>query len=133
MKDIREASENYLEAILLLEKKDPSNQVRSIDLANHLGVSRPSVNKAIGVLREAGMVIQQPYGAISLTEQGRTRAVEVARRHRVLKKFLTDVLGVREEIAEGDACRMEHVVSADTMQSWTDYLETVLAEREDCL
>lgn len=119
--NLREASENYLEAILKLE--DSSKSVRSIDVAGELQVSRPSVNKALGVLKKAGMVEQQPYGRISLTSEGRTRAAEVARRHTVLKGFLTDVLGVDEETADFDACKMEHVMSEQTMKKLADYFE----------
>lgn len=110
---LREAGENYLEAILRLE--DDQQTVRSIDVATALGVSRPSVNKALGVLKKAGMVEQQPYGRISLTELGREKANEVFRRHRTLRSFLINVLGVDPETADADACKMEHVVSEQTM------------------
>lgn len=117
---LREAGENYLEAILELEEE--SGPVRSIDVANGLGVSRPSVNKAISVLKKAGMVEQQPYGRISLTEEGRRQAMAVRSRHTTIKHFLTQVLGVEEATAEEDACRMEHVVSEETMERLTSYI-----------
>lgn len=120
-KILREASENYLEAILKLE--DENHHVRSIDVASDLSVSRPSVNKALGVLKKAGMVEQQPYGRISLTSQGRKKAKEVMRRHTVLKGFLINVLGVDPETADVDACRMEHVVSEQTMEGLTAHFE----------
>lgn len=120
---LREASENYLETILELE--DESRSVRSIDVANAMHVSRPSVNKALGVLKRAGMVDQQPYGRIMLTEQGRVRAMEVLHRHNTLRAFLINVLGVDPDIADQDACRMEHVVSEQTMGKLTDYFERV--------
>lgn len=119
--NLREASENYLEAILKLE--DSAKSVRSIDVASELQVSRPSVNKALGVLKKAGMVEQQPYGRISLTDEGRARAAEVTRRHTVLKGFLVDVLGVDGETADFDACKMEHVISEQTMKKLADYFE----------
>lgn len=118
---LREASENYLEAILKLE--DDSGAARSIDVATELGVSRPSVNKALGVLKKAGMVEQQPYGRIGLTADGRRRAMEVMRRHEVIKGFLTGVLGVDDRTANFEACKMEHVLSEQTMQKLTGYLE----------
>lgn len=121
--NLREASENYLEAILKLE--DSAKSVRSIDVASELQVSRPSVNKALGVLKKAGMVEQQPYGRISLTAEGRARAAEVARRHAVLKDFLVDVLRVDEETADFDACKMEHVISEQTMKKLADYFESL--------
>ncbi|MFV0401667.1 MAG: metal-dependent transcriptional regulator [Oscillospiraceae bacterium] len=122
-KTLREAGENYLEAILSLENE--SKDVRSIDVARQLEVSRPSVNKALGVLKEMGMVEQQPYGAIRLTDKGRLRAIEVTSRHRTLKSFLINVLGVEVETADEDACKMEHVVSKETMRKLTDYLESL--------
>lgn len=111
--ELREASENYLEAILRLE--DTEGRVRSVDVANELGVSRPSVNKAVGVLKKAAMVEQQPYGHINLTPLGREKAEEVLQRHRILRSFLIHVLGVNPTVADEDACRMEHVVSEETM------------------
>ena len=122
-KILREASENYLEAILKIE--DENRQVRSIDVAKELDVSRPSVNKAIGVLKKAGMVEQQPYGQISLTPEGRAQASAVMHRHVTLKKFLTRILHVNDAVADEDACKMEHVVSEETMQKLTAYIEKI--------
>lgn len=125
---LREAGENYLEAILRLE--DENQHVRSIDVANTLGVSRPSVNKALGVLKKAGMVDQQPYGRISLTEMGREKAGEVLHRHITLRAFLTKILGVDAETADEDACRMEHVISEETMDKLIAYLEKVTGKKQ---
>lgn len=121
MAKLREAGEDYLEAILVLE--DENREVRSIDVANMLEVSRPSVNKAVGVLKDLGMVDQQPYGSIRLTEKGRKRAKLVARRHQTLKYFLIEVLGVTPDVAEEDACKMEHVVSDETMERLIEHLK----------
>lgn len=126
---LREASENYLEAILKLEEM--SGPVRSIDVANLLGVSRPSVNKAVSVLKKAGMVEQQPYGRISLTPLGREQARAVDFRHQTLKRFLTKILGVEESVAEEDACRMEHVISPETMKRLTDYIQTIQEDNKN--
>jgi DtxR family Mn-dependent transcriptional regulator len=126
---LREASENYLEAILKLE--EISGPVRSIDVANLLGVSRPSVNKAVSVLKKAGMVEQQPYGRISLTPLGREQAKAVDLRHKTLKRFLTKILGVEESVAEEDACRMEHVISPETMKRLTDYIQKIKEENDN--
>ncbi len=125
---LREASENYLETIFRLEEL--SGPVRSIDVANALGVSRPSVNKAVSVLKKAGMVEQQPYGRISLTPRGREQAMAVDLRHRTLKRFLIRVLGVEENTAEVDACRMEHVVSPETMRRLAAYIQEIKEEPE---
>ena len=121
--DLREASEDYLEAILNLE--DDKGEVRSIDVANFLNVSRPSVNKAVGVLKEMGMVEQEPYSPIKLTDLGRMKASEVDRRHRALRRFLIEVLGVGPTTADDDACKIEHVISKQTMEKLIDYLAEV--------
>lgn len=126
-KVLREAGEDYLETILDLE--DENHNVRSIDVANTLGVSRPSVNKAIGVLKELGYVEQQPYGSIRLTESGRQQAAEVTRRHRILRFFLIEVLGVEREIANEDACRMEHVISTQTMEKLIEFLSKTTGQQ----
>lgn len=126
MSVIREAGEDYLEAILQIEKINEC--VRSVDVANRLGVSRPSVNKAIGILREAGMVEQQPYGDIKLTELGRERAEAVSRRHALIKRFLVEALQVEETVAEQDACKMEHAISAQTMARWAEFVAKYLED-----
>ena len=125
---LREAGENYLEAILGLEGEGAD--VRSVDVAGVMGVSRPSVNKAMGVLKSLGFVEQQPYGRIRLTEAGRTRAREVTRRHDMLRSFLVRVLGVDPETADGDACRMEHVVSDETMARLEEYIGSIKSLHE---
>lgn len=122
-KTLHEAGEDYLEAILNLE--DAQGNVRSVDVANMLGVSRPSVNKALGILKKMGYVSQQPYGSIRLTDEGRNRANSVLDRHTVIKGFLTKVLGVNPETADEDACRMEHVMSEETMDKLTRYIEKI--------
>ena len=120
---LREAGEDYLEAILRLE--EGADHVRSIDVAAAMNVSRPSVNKAIGVLKKAGMVEQKPYGHIYLTDLGREQAAEILGRHRVFKYFLTHVLHVDPEVAENEACKMEHVVSEETMKKFVAYIENL--------
>ena len=109
MKPIRASGEDYLEQILNLSREQGA--VRSIDIARRMGVSRASVSKAVTALREAGMVEPAFYGKVVLTKAGRTRAAEVKLRHELLRRYLIEVLGVPPEIAEADACRMEHVVS----------------------
>ncbi len=118
------SSEDYLEAIL--ELSDQHNAVRSVDIANHLHVSKASVNKAMGILRQIGLIEQAHYGLIHLTEQGRFRAKDVLQRHVMLKRFLTEILHTSEETAERDACRMEHVISDETRGKWLDWLREVL-------
>ena len=111
---IHESGENYLETILLLQRQN--GFVRSVDVAERLGVSKVSVNKALRVLKQAGYVVQQPYQCIELTEAGVQHAHRITWRHEVTRTFLCDVLGVSEEIADADACRIEHVISEETFQ-----------------
>jgi DtxR family transcriptional regulator, Mn-dependent transcriptional regulator len=118
------SSEDYLETIL--ELSDQVDAVRSVDIANHLHVSKASVNKAMGILREAALIDQAYYGLIHLTAQGRQRAEEILARHTMLKRFLIEILGIDESIAEQDACRMEHVISDETRDHWLNYLRQVL-------
>lgn len=124
MSEIRESGEDYLEAMLQLE--DEHQEIRSVDVAHKMNVSRPSVNKAVTVLKEAGMVLQEPYGNIYLTDEGRKRAEEVYNRHSTLRRFLTNVLQINPETAEKDACRMEHIISEETFQG----IRTLLIEYE---
>ena len=114
------SSEDYLEAIHQLLKEEP--HVHSVQVAQRLKVSKPSVNKAMGVLKEAGLVEQEPYGTLWLTEEGERIARQVAFRPSTLKHFLTDVLGIDEATAETDACRMEHVISNTTLAKWVEYM-----------
>ncbi len=121
---IQESGENYLEAILNLERT--KGVVRSVDIANKLGFSKPSVSRAMGVLRKAGLIEQEAYGNIVLTEAGRKRAKDVYHRHLLITKFLVQVLSLDADIAEQDACRIEHVISPETlekMQNMIDNLE----------
>ncbi|WP_087065628.1 metal-dependent transcriptional regulator [Intestinibacillus massiliensis] len=110
---IQESGENYLETILTLERRN--GVVRSIDIANELGFSKPSVSRAMGVLKKAGLIEQEAYGNIQLTEAGRARATEVYRRHLLITRFLVETLELDPVIAEQDACRIEHVISPETL------------------
>ncbi|MBP8989355.1 MAG: metal-dependent transcriptional regulator [Clostridia bacterium] len=118
------SSEDYLETIL--ELSDQNNAVRSVDIANHLGVSKASVNKAMGILREMGLIEQEHYGQVYLTEHGRLHAQDILDRHAMIKRFLTDILHIQEETAELDACRMEHVISDETKTKWLNWLREIL-------
>ena len=120
------AGEDYLEAIYRIALEDPSGDatsVRSVDVADRLGVSKASVNKALSMLKEAGMVEQSRYGRVTLTEEGRAYAALVWRAHRALRTFLESDLGVEPETADAEACLMEHALSADTMERLVGYLE----------
>ena len=112
--------QDYLEAILELEENE--NQVRVTDIANRLKIAKASVNQTIGKLKETGLIRQQAYGPVELTGQGRELAGKIVQRHRKLRKFLVEVLGVDQQTAEQDACLMEHAVSPQTMDRLTDFL-----------
>ena len=108
---IHESGEMYLEAILMLRKEMP--QVRSIDIVNHTGYSKPSVSRAMGLLREGGYIVVEKGGHIVLTDAGKEIAEKIYNRHTLLSKFLTSI-GVSEEIAVEDACKLEHHISDET-------------------
>ena len=118
---IKESGENYLETILLLERRN--GIVRLVDVANELGVSKPSVNRAMGVLKRDGYVLQELYGDITLTQSGRERANAILKRHKSITDFLSQVLGVDSETAENDACRIEHVISQQTAERMIQYMK----------
>lgn len=117
------ANEDYLEAIwrIMLDRGDDS--VRSVDVAELLGVSKASVNKALSTLKDTGYAEQNRYGRVALTDSGRGYAARVWRCHRALRAFLTDDLGVDEATADREACEMEHALSEDTMDRLLAYLE----------
>jgi DtxR family transcriptional regulator, Mn-dependent transcriptional regulator len=118
------SSEDYLETIL--ELSEQADAVRSVDIAAHLHVSKASVNKAMGILRDAGLIDQAYYGLIHLTAFGRQQAEAILASHTMLKRFLIEILGIDEAIAEQDACRMEHVISDETRDQWMAFLKKVL-------
>ena len=122
---LSESNENYLETILEIETQ-PGAPVRSVDIATHMRISRASVSKAMHLLGESGMVNFDRYGQVSLTGEGRRVAVEILERHLMLKRFLTQVLGVEESVADSEACRMEHAIGSATKQKWMAYLRQIL-------
>lgn len=111
---VHESREDYLETILILKKRNGT--VRSIDIANEMGYSRPSVSRAIKLLREKDFINVSENGLISFTEKGQKKAKEVYERHVLITEFLTS-LGVDELTASQDACRMEHVISKESFQA----------------
>ncbi len=112
--------QDYLEAILDLAEKD--GLARVSDIASQLNVSKPSVTQMIENLKNKELVKQDPYGPVELTTTGRELATKVRQRHRLLKRFLINVLGVDSKIAERDACMIEHVVSPETMEKLVEFL-----------
>lgn len=117
------SAEDYLEAIFILSKREGDARVRVTDLASFLTVSKPSVTRAVGMLKEKGFLEHEAYGGIVLTPAGESCAANVLRRHKMIKRFLVHTLGVSAENAESDACRMEHILSAETVEKMYAYLE----------
>ena len=118
---IHESAENYLETILVLSKQLP--QVRSIDIANELCFSKPSVSVAMKNLREHGYIVVNEHGHISLTDSGYQIANSIYERHTLLCTCL-EYLGVPKEVAEQDACKMEHVLSPETFAAIKKHFST---------
>ena len=110
---IHESGENYLEAILALSEK---GNVRSIDVAQHLNFSKPSVSRAMSLLRENGYVIMDDDGLLHLTDSGYEIAARIYERHQLLTKWLTQ-LGVDPEVAAEDACKIEHDLSVESFEA----------------
>lgn len=99
-------------------------KVRTTDVALRLGVSKPSVNRAMKVLSQDGYIRQETYGDIHLTEKGKLKASQIYFRHKTLTSFLQEVLGVDPVIAEQDACLIEHDISSETMEKLASFLRS---------
>ena len=124
--EIHASAENYLEAILALSEKGP---VRSIDVAQHLGFSKPSVSRAVSLLRENGYIVMDRDGLLELTPTGREIAETIYERHILISNWLVS-LGIPPEIAAKDACKMEHDVSPITFQKLKEYIQNHTHIRE---
>ncbi len=118
--ELHESGEMYLETILVL--KNRFGYVRSIDIANEMGVSKPSVSRAVGLLKDNGYITFDPNGMILLTASGRSVADKIYERHRILTAFLASI-GVSEEAAEHDACKIEHIISDETFTALKKHLD----------
>ncbi len=119
--DVSESLEMYLEAILELEAKN--SVVRSVDIARFLGVTKPSVNRAMSNLKKEGYINQEPYGDVTFTQKGRNKASRIHELHHVITDFLVKSLGIDVDVAETDACRIEHVISPETVKAMKSYLQ----------
>lgn len=117
---ITPSKENYLKVMLELSSEEG---IRSTDIASALGISKASVSSMMNVLREAGYVTKEKYGAVTLTENGRNVAANIKRRYELLKRFLHDILGVEDAVAAEDACRIEHIISSETTDQIDRQLE----------
>ena len=112
--DIHESGEMYLETILILSRTKAS--VRSVDVCEYMGFSKPSISRAMSLLKNAGYVRMDKDGYLTLTEKGQNIAVKIYERHTVLSRFLMSI-GVSEENAVADACKMEHDISDETFDA----------------
>ncbi len=111
---LQESGEMYLETIYVLSKELPT--VRAIDICDYRGVSKPSVSRAVGILKKDGYILCEKNGNLVLTESGRLVAEKIYERHTVLTKYLLKI-GVDKEIASEDACKIEHIISDDTFNA----------------
>ena len=116
-----ESGEMYLETILVLSQK--KNHVRSIDVAEEMSFSKPSVSRAMGILKKGGYIEIDSLGHITLTDSGRKTAERIYERHRILSEILIR-LGVDEKTATEDACKMEHYISDTSFAAIKEHLQT---------
>lgn len=119
MSKLYESGENYLETILVLHLRN--NFVRAVDIAHEMDVSKPSVSRAMGILRDGGFILIAEDGNITLTSSGAEVAERIYERHRVLSQWLMDI-GVPEETAVEDACKLEHDISEQSFDALKQHL-----------
>ena len=118
---LQESGEMYLETILILSKE--KENVRSIDVSEYMGYSKPSVSRAVGLLKEGGLITVEKEGYIHLTDKGRTLAEKILERHTILTELLVR-MGISREVASNDACRIEHVISDETFEAIRNHMLT---------
>lgn len=117
---IQESGEMYLETIYILSQSRP--YVRSIDVAEYMNYSKPSISRAMGILKEQGYIQIEHDGAIKLTEKGSKVAHKIYERHTILSRLFVQI-GVSKETADDDACKIEHVISDETFEAIKKHLE----------
>ncbi len=118
------STEDYLETIYVLDHAEKG--VRSVDVADKLKVAKPSVNRALKNLVDEGLIQQERYSVIYLTDQGKQQAKKILHRHTIIKGFLMNVLGLDDERADEEACKIEHVMSEDTVDRLNDHIDSYL-------
>lgn len=119
MKKLRQSGEDYLETIHILSKR---GEVRSVDIANEMNLSKPSVSRAVGILKDGGFIIIDKNGYITLTAEGKNTAESVYERHTVLTEWLVGI-GVDEKTAAEDACRLEHSFSDESFDKLKKHIQ----------
>ena len=117
---IQESGEMYLESIYVLSKK--GGQVRSVDVSEYLGYSKPSVSRAVGLLKSGGYLVMEKDGSLTLTDSGLAIACKIYQRHTLISKLLI-ALGVSPETAAADACKVEHAISDETFRALQNYAD----------
>ncbi len=117
---MQESGEMYLETIYVLSRQ--SSSVRSVDVAEEMGYSKPSVSRAVGLLRRDGLLLMDETGELKLTEAGEEKAKRIYERHTVLSRLLMN-LGVDEETATEDACRIEHYISDRSFHAIKEHMQ----------
>ena len=120
---LQESGQMYLETILVLSRTLPS--VRSIDIVEHMGYSKPSVSRAMGLLKNGGFIHVDEDGYITLTDEGREVATKIYERHTILTRALV-LLGVDPDTASEDACKMEHAISDASVDAIKKYLDSLV-------
>ena len=131
-KHLTMANEDYLEAIYRISlSQSNAPEVRSVDIADLLGVSKASVSKALNNLKDEGYIEQSRYGKVTLTDLGLEYAADLWRCHQTLESFLIEELNVSPVVASHEACLMEHAISQDTRNKWAEYMEKRQAEKHD--
>jgi DtxR family Mn-dependent transcriptional regulator len=120
-KRLTKSLEDYIEAIYTMLQEQST--VRVTDLAEEFSYSKASISRAISTLTSRGLVKHESYGTITLTPKGVSLAKAVLEKHVMLTKFLTEVLGVASDIAEEDACKIEHIVSQETVEKIKQYMK----------
>ena len=121
--EIAESGENYLETILLIKSRRDNGLVRAVDVANELKVSKPSVSRGLSLLKDKDLIKIGIAGDIELTHKGREVADSIFKKHQMLAVFFRHIAKVSNDIAQADACRIEHVISDETMQGIEQYLK----------
>ena len=122
MEKMSMSHEDYLETMVMLGATTEVS-VRSVDVATKMGVSKASVNKAMSILKEKGFAEQPYYGDITLTEEGYAYGSSVLERHNALYSFLTKALGIPDEVADREACLMEHAISDESFEKWIAFIK----------
>lgn len=118
---MRESRENYLETILILQEK--KGHVRSVDVARELGYSKPSISRAVNLLKNEGKLTVDTNGSLILTESGLAEAQAIYEKHKVLTEFLMVTAKVNSAVAEETACRMEHILSEEVYHGIKKFLK----------